>query len=591
LKTLKVGYIFYRLSADSEKVELIKDGLENLEISAVFGDDSIHQPSIKVLSPTGGIYKIGDSMQILWNTANIPPNQDMEISLMLDAVGIGKPIASVKNTGSYTWKVTDIKAFYDSESRRMIYPNGNYKIDVICAGDNDVCDSMTSNFGQSATFAIATSTTPIQTPSYTPVPSTNATLSAELLPTNTDKAGQWSVFAPGNGAGGVGGTTDSADWNWSMDMNLMAEKKISSVTVRQTNGEYWSTDNRTYFPLVIIDSSGRQLNNQYSNDLGSFRPGQYKWTLYGQKNTSAWVGGYVTVVFSDGTKVTENITTRNSRPSITVLSPNGGETYTSSMKFTVGFMGSSGRTYINLVDSNGAGYDLISFNNYYYNNIKDPYYPVTGGGLYDSAATLFLPKDWIASHGTQYKIELCSVNGCDRSDNYFTVTSQATNSTSPSPAPTPSYPPSVTVTSPNSGETWSIGDKKTITWSYANWNSGIFGNKYVDMYLVRMDGRSPMKLATNFNSPDGTVSVTIHEKTSDGRSAWLPGRYKIRVVCNTANVAPFNSCIDESDGYITIFSNPPSPTPIPDSTSVNNGTILNASIWDAIKQYFDSKQQ
>ncbi len=151
--------------------------------------------------------------------------------------------------------------------------------------------------------------------------------------------------------------------------------------------------------------------------------------------------------------------------------------------------------------------------------------------------------------------------------------------------------PSVKVMSPNNGETWSIGDKKTITWSYANWNSGIFGNKYVDMYLVPMDGRSPIKLATNFNSPDGTVSVTIHEKTSDGRSAWLPGRYKIRVVCNTANVAPFNSCMDESDGYITIFSNPPSPTPIPDSTSVNNGTILNASIWDAIKQYFDSKQQ
>lgn len=151
--------------------------------------------------------------------------------------------------------------------------------------------------------------------------------------------------------------------------------------------------------------------------------------------------------------------------------------------------------------------------------------------------------------------------------------------------------PSVKVMSPNTGEIWSIGDKKTITWSYANWNSGIFGNKYVDMYLVPMDGRSPIKLATNFNSPDGTVSVTIHEKTSDGRSAWLPGRYKIRVVCNTANVAPFNSCMDESDGYITIFSNPPSPTPIPDSTSMNNGTILNASIWDAIKQYFDSKQQ
>lgn len=356
LKTLKVTGVSYKNLISDQKSETVREGLENLKISANLGGSSTVKPSIKVSSPTDGTYKAGGSMQILWSTSNIPSNEDVEIVLMLDNVGVGKPIATVKNSGSYAWKVKEIEPFYDTEIGKMIYPNGNYRIDVVCAGNSDVCNIMTPNFGQSATFTIATSTIPVtvtcpvgyicnpagsryecpsgytckvatlncpsgytctalvpKTATQTPSPtnSPNATsgnsLKASLLTTNTDKAGTWYTFSPGKGAGGIGGTTDPADWNWSSTLVLTGEKTIGSVTIRQTNGEYWSTNNTAYFPLVIIDANGKQLTSQYTNNLTTLAKGIYQWTLFGQKNTSAWVGGSMVILFSDGTKLLTDI--------------------------------------------------------------------------------------------------------------------------------------------------------------------------------------------------------------------------------------------------------------------------------------------
>jgi hypothetical protein len=350
----------------------------------------------------------------------------------------------------------------------------------------------------------------------------------------------------------------------------------------------WQTDNTisdgSNIWIHLDTPDGKHLNNgdlvnNHIPNTGektvvispSIPAGRYKVVVTVGQEFEDTSDGYITITSSTPAP------TPSYPQSITIVSPNGGESYAQGSKVKVKW------STVNIPAS--ANLDVFSLNNESTGTSYDLTYNVPN--VPDSAFAIVTIPNYVPVG--KYKLEINAlVNGrmvIDSSDYSFVVVSPVSST----PAPTPSYSPSINVLSPNSGEVWRVGDKKTITWSYANWNSGIFGNKYVDMYLVPMDGRSPMKLATNFNSPDGTVPVTIYEKTSDGRSAWLPGRYKIRVVCNTANVAPFNSCMDESDGYITVVSNPPSPTPIPNSTSMIDQDVLNASIWDAIKQYFDSK--
>jgi hypothetical protein len=101
-------------------------------------------------------------------------------------------------------------------------------------------------------------------------------------------------------------------------------------------------------------------------------------------------------------------------PVTTVFYPNGGETIKWSDPLLVSFTPTYGqRVYVNLVDINNASYDLLSYN--YINNLL-------GISADKQNVTLKLPVSWIATHGTQYKVEVCASNMCDKSDNYFNIT-------------------------------------------------------------------------------------------------------------------------------------------------------------------------
>ena len=82
----------------------------------------------------------------------------------------------------------------------------------------------------------------------------------------------------------------------------------------------------------------------------------------------------------------------------------------------------------------------------------------------------------IASSGTtgsDFKVSVQSVSQPtikDSSNNYFTLT----------PAGTTTSTPSITVTSPNGGESWKRGTSHTLTWSY----TGTPGS-YVKIMLVK----------------------------------------------------------------------------------------------------------
>lgn len=179
----------------------------------------------------------------------------------------------------------------------------------------------------------------------------------------------------------------------------------------------------------------------------------------------------------------------------------------------------------------------------------------------------------------------------------FSVISSSNVSPSPSPYPANGFnatnQPSVSLIYPRGGETWYVGETKTVTWNYNNFSSGAFGNKYVKLLLVPTDGRAPVELASNYVAPYGTIPLKIYLKTSDGRDAWLPGKYKMKVVCDSNNVAGFKTCSDETAGYVTVVD--PNPTPSPTSTvqpttSLNNNQDIQASIWSAVKEYYKSQE-
>ncbi len=181
----------------------------------------------------------------------------------------------------------------------------------------------------------------------------------------------------------------------------------------------------------------------------------------------------------------------------------------------------------------------------------------------------------------------------DMSDELFTIASTnpecpagykcSYSVTSPSPTPTNTpAQPAVSFTYPRYAETWYLGETKNVSWTYSNFDSYTNGDKFVELQLIPQDGRAPVVLGT-YTAPYGYQPLTIYTKTSTGRDAWLPGEYKLRLVCRATNIEGFRNCRSDAVGYITVKA--PMPTPTSTPVSVNPSKDLNAAIWSAVEEY------
>lgn len=216
------------------------------------------------------------------------------------------------------------------------------------------------------------------------------------------------IAAPGNGAtvtigntsftGQARGGTGSYKYYWDFGDGGGSYSNFFEGS-SQTIGHYFNVPGTFTTKLYVIDSAGATSNPSY---------------------------------------ITVTVTSQTSSGSVKVISPNGGESLPSDQPITITFTPVAGqRTYFNLSDANNAAFDLISYNSYYFRNISDAYYPISAD---PQTVSLYAPKEWVASHGSKYKIEICSGNACDSSDNYFTLTSaNASPSPSPSSSPYPYY--------------------------------------------------------------------------------------------------------------------------------------------------------
>jgi hypothetical protein len=164
--------------------------------------------------------------------------------------------------------------------------------------------------------AVNYATSPILLGTITQQPTRQAssTLVATLESTGEDRAGTWGVFAPG--VGNI--NRDPADWNFKAVVTLGTEKTIKSVNVKHGyGGEAWSTDNTSYYPLVVFHQ-GTQLNNEYGQAFPAYQAGTYEFKLYGQREHSTFIAGTLSVVFTDGSSLSSPI----SLPTSTVTAAN-----------------------------------------------------------------------------------------------------------------------------------------------------------------------------------------------------------------------------------------------------------------------------
>ncbi len=245
-------------------------------------------------------------------------------------------------------------------------------------------------------------------------------------------------------------------------------------------------------------------------------------------------------------------------PSIKVLYPNGGEVFKAGDKIVIRWVSknnTNNKVHIGLTERNGNTI-VKEITNYI-------------AGILDTGEYSWTIDSSIVSG--DYRIVVQTNDkpqyAYDESDSSFTIGNYLTSSYSPSPSPIQSpTQPSVSLVYPRGGETWLVGETKTVTWNYNNFNSDAFGNKYVKLLLVPTDGRAPVELASNYVAPYGAVVLKIYSKTSDGRDAWLPGKYKMKVVCDLNNAVGFKTCSDETAGYITVINPSPSPSLSPSSS-------------------------
>jgi len=227
--------------------------------------------------------------------------------------------------------------------------------------------------------------------------------------------------------------------------------------------------------------------------------GTFSWTL--ATTLVAGTDYRVRITSMTNTAVTDvsnnYFTITTSTPSITVTSPNGGETWNKGTSYPItwsstGSLGSS----VNIALFNGN-----SFLNYITTNV-----PIGSGG--SGSYTWQIPAG--TATGSTYKIGVQSASQTsmyDLSNNDFTITPATTT-------------PSITVTSPNGAESWAPGSNHAITWT----STGDVGS---NVKIEVLKAGSVVQTLSSSDPNDGTFSWTLATTLVEGTD------YRIRITSTT----------------------------------------------------------
>ena len=231
-----------------------------------------------------------------------------------------------------------------------------------------------------------------------------------------------------------------------------------SITVKSPNGgellqrgtSHTVTWNYTGSPgstvkIVLLKAGAEVGTISSSAPLGSNGAGSYTWPINPVGATGSDYQVSVRSISLPAIADTSNsyFTINPAISSITITSPNGGETWQRNTSHTVtwSYTGSPGSTVKIVLLKAGAEVGTISSSA-----------PLGSNG----AGSYTWPINPVGATGSDYQVSVRSISLpaiADTSNNYFSL-AQST------------IPPSITVASPNGGETWQRNTSHTVTWSY-----------------------------------------------------------------------------------------------------------------------------
>ncbi|MEK7501878.1 MAG: peptidoglycan-binding domain-containing protein [Patescibacteria group bacterium] len=515
---------------------------------------SINPPSISfisVFSPNGNIWVRGTQQKILW-TSNIGSDSKVDISLVREGTNDYYDISSVYNralnTGSYTWEVgkTSDRGSMDRDGSywvrictptRSVCNSGNGKVTMITSTTTQPCVSPNVWNGSTCVPPV----TPINTSGYQKLPTdSNISGTASLASADEDKAFKW----------GAGQQIHGPDWKWliSITNSGSSAKTIKRmVVVHNTGGEGWATDasannlvSKSLYTLATTQttSCGKscQPYTSYTDNIATPIPANSSMSFFafGYPASQRFSGGYLLIEFTDGTSATINIpassitpstssqiTTSVIQPSITVLSPNGGESFAQGESLNVIWNSASPTQSVDVKILNSN--DQVLSNPIQY-NVRPSSSNAQSIGFATSPSIIPIG---------QYKARVCSsgTNNCDDSNSYFSIISPVSN-----------VAPAISLAGP---QPTSVGSRLSVYVA----NAGRQGN----MILTTFDGSKTWSTGyavdvtalNGFSSYDGskltiTIPSTIGRGVNPGmwNEPTVPitnGNYKLYVTALDAN--------------------------------------------------------
>ena len=447
---------------------------------------------ITVTSPVGGnSWTAGSKQTISWSYSGSPGSKVGIVLLragsayatIASGVSIGK-----SGTGSYAWILPTTLA-----------SDTTYQVQVTCTTNS-------SYTGTSGYFSIAGPTITLTAPtggatwtaggkqtiswSYTGSPGNvliqlykGGTLSSTI------KSG---TSAGSNGSGSYTWTIPNAQVtgsDYQITVTAIASSSCSSTSsdfniagptitlTSPTGGATWTaggkqtiswsyTGNPGKVQILLYKGGTLSSTIKSSTSAGSNGAGSYTWTIPNAQATGNDYQVTVTAIASSSCSSTSN-TFNIAGPTIAVTSPGGGVTWTAGGKQTISwsYTGNPGNVQILLY----KGGTLSS-------TIKSS---TSAGSSGNGSYTWTLPN--ALATGSDYQITATAIanSACSNTSNSFSIAG-----------------PTITVTSPGSGATWTAGTKQTISWSY----TGNPGNVLIQLYK------------------SGSLNITIKSSTSAGSS-------------------------------------------------------------------------
>ncbi|OHA63176.1 MAG: hypothetical protein A2842_00085 [Candidatus Wildermuthbacteria bacterium RIFCSPHIGHO2_01_FULL_48_25] len=454
------------------------------------------QPSITVspLNPNGEILQKGTTRYVNLKFSPSVPLGGFVVNL-IPATTDTYAVAHLKTCGTASDYIADSvvppnvswqwKVGYDVDGKEI--PNDSYRVLVYdCGSKNDSVWTGSVASAKSSVFSIVSATT--TTPSIT-------------------------VLSPNGGEQLQKGATQTITWSSSNVSQVYIKLRKGTDTYHGTEGAVSD----------IISNTG-----------------SYQWTI---PTTLPDGSDYsIRVVDSAGTISDDsNSDFSIAIPSITVLSPNGGEQLQIGSTYRIRW--SSAGMYnvkIYIVNDTNTGSGSTNYVIPYNNGWS------ASTGFYDWTITSQqLP---VGTSNERYKIRIDSNENSsifDSSDGYFTIVGAEVSA------------PSIKILSPNGGENWKIGETRDITWSYSGPAS-----KTVQIELA-------------LPAADGPI-ITSNVAASAQRYSWLipdidvSSLSEYRVIIREP--APTYTLLDSSDSYFSI-GEPPYITSVSPTSGTSNDMI------------------